>query len=247
MAGKRKKTGTVLRRMSSILFIIILTVSLFYLGSDIRDIYRVKLKYIRIRNDAGDEKLKTIDFDKLCKINPDIVAWIEIENTGISYPVVRTKSNEEYLYKDIEGNYSIYGSIFLDERLHDTDLKENENNIIYGHNMGRWTDVMFGGLKEYLNSSYLKGHERVTLYTRDATLHYTVTSVMHADISSDVYETDIKGDYGEWIRKQMEKSIYPCVSEKSLNECKRALTLSTCDTTHDTGEKIVVFCTESDD
>ena len=233
--------------MSSILFIIILTVSLFYLGSDIRDIYRVKLKYIRIRNDAGNEKLKTIDFDKLCKINPDIVAWIEIENTGISYPVVRTKSNEEYLYKDIEGNYSIYGSIFLDERLHDTDLKENENNIIYGHNMGRWTDVMFGGLKEYMNSSYLKGHERVTLYTRDATLHYTVTSVMHADISSGVYETDIKGNYGEWIRKQMEKSIYPCVSEKSLNKCKRALTISTCDTTHDTGEKIVVFCTESDD
>lgn len=247
MAEKRKKAGTVLRRVALLLFIITLIVSLFYLGNDVRDLYSVKLKYIRIENDVKDEKTKTIDFERLWKINPDIVAWIEIENTGISYPVVRTKSNEEYLYRDIEGNYSIYGSIFLDERLHDTDLKENENNIIYGHNMGRWTDVMFGGLKEYLNSSYLKGHERVTLYTRDATLHYTVTSVMHADISSDVYETDIKGDYGEWIRKQMEKSIYPCVSEKSLNECKRALTLSTCDTTHDTGEKIVVFCTESDD
>lgn len=247
MAEKRKKAGTVLRRVALLLFIITLIVSLFYLGNDVRDLYSVKFKYIRIENDAKDEKTKTINFERLWKINPDIVAWIEIENTGISYPVVRTKSNDEYLYKDIEGNYSIYGSIFLDERLHDTDLKENENNIIYGHNMGRWTDVMFGGLKEYLNSSYLKGHERVTLYTRDATLHYTVTSVMHADISSDVYETDIKGDYGEWIRKQMEKSIYPCVSEKSLNECKRALTLSTCDTTHDTGEKIVVFCTESDD
>ena len=247
MAGKRKKAGTVLRRVALLLFIITLIVSLFYLGSDIRDIYRVKLKYIRIENDVRNEKMKNIDFDKLCKINPDIVAWIEIENTGISYPVVRAKSNDEYLYKDIEDNYSIYGSIFLDERLHDTEIIKNRNNIIYGHNMGRWTDVMFGGLNEYLNSSYLKGHERVTLYTRDATLHYTVTSVMHADISSDVYETDIKGDYGEWIRKQMEKSIYPCVSEKSLNECKRALTLSTCDTTHDTGEKIVVFCTESDD
>lgn len=233
--------------MSSILFIIILTVSLFYLGSDIRDIYRVKLKYIRIRNDAGNEKLKTIDFDKLCKINPDIVAWIEIENTGISYPVVRTKSNEEYLYKDIEGNYSIYGSIFLDERLHDTDLKENENNIIYGHNMGRWTDVMFGGLKEYLNGSYLKGHERVTLYTRDETFHYTVTSVMHADISSGVYETDIKGDYEKWIEEQINKSLYPCagLNEREMSRCKRALTLSTCDTTHDNSEKIVVFCVES--
>ena len=247
MAGKRKKAGTVLRRVALLLFIITLIVSLFYLGNDIRDLYSVKLKYTRIKNDIQDEKTKTVDFERLWKINPDIVAWIEIENTGISYPVVRAKNNDEYLYRDIEGNYSIYGSIFLDERLHDTEIIKNRNNIIYGHNMGSWTGVMFGELKEYLNSSYLKGHERVTLYTRDATLHYTVTSVMHADISSDVYETDIKGDYGEWIRKQMEKSIYPCVSEKSLNECKRALTLSTCDTTHDTGEKIVVFCTESDD
>lgn len=247
MAGKRKKAGTVLRRVALLLFIITLIVSLFYLGNDVRDLYSVKLKYTRIKNDIQDEKTKTIDFERLWKINPDIVAWIEIKNTGISYPVVRAKSNDEYLYRDIEGNYSIYGSIFLDERLHDTEIIKNRNNIIYGHNMGSWTGVMFGELKEYLDSSFLKGHESVTLYTPDITLHYTIASVMHADISSGVYETDIKGDYGEWIRKQMEKSIYPCVSEKSLNECKRALTLSTCDTTHDTGEKIVVFCTESDD
>ena len=162
---------------------------------------------------------------------------------------VGAKSNDEYLYRDIEGNYSIYGSIFLDERLHDTEIIKNRNNIIYGHNMGSWTGVMFGELKEYLDSSFLKGHESVTLYTPDITLHYTIASVMHADISSGVYETDIKGDYGKWIEEQINKSLYTCasLSEREMSRCKRALTLSTCDTTHDTGEKIVVFCTESDD
>lgn len=223
-----------------------LAVSLFYMGSDIRDVCRVKIKYIGIRNDVRGEGTKNVDFEKLWETNPDIVAWIEVEDTEISYPVVSAASNDEYLNEDIEGNQSIYGSIFLDERLHGTDIGKNINNIIYGHNMGRWTEVMFGGLRNYLDGSYLKGHERVTLYTPDETLHYTVASVMHADISSEVYDTDIRGDYGEWIRRQIKKSIHPCVSENSRNlkECRRTLTLSTCDTTHDTGEKIVVFCIE---
>ena len=228
-----------------------LAVSLFCIGSDVRDVCRVKIKYMRIRNDVRDEGTKTVNFEKLWKTNPDIVAWIEVENTEISYPVVSAESNDEYLNEDIEGNHSIYGSIFLDERLHGTDLGENRNNIIYGHNMGRWTEVMFGGLRNYLDGSYLKGHERVTLYTPDETLHYTVASVMHADILSDVYDTDVSGDYGEWIREQTDRSLYPCAGEGSrdLGKCKRALTLSTCDTTHDTGEKIVVFCVgdETDD
>ena len=80
MAEKRKKAGTVLRRVALLLFIITLIVSLFYLGNDVRDLYSVKLKYIRIENDVKDEKTKAIDFERLWKINPDIVAWIEIEN-----------------------------------------------------------------------------------------------------------------------------------------------------------------------
>ena len=49
-----------LRRVALLLFIITLIVSLFYLGNDVRDLYSVKLKYIRIENDAKDERRKPL-------------------------------------------------------------------------------------------------------------------------------------------------------------------------------------------
>lgn len=241
-------------------FAALFIVSLLYFHQDISEYYRVKRIYTRIKREVKDDRVKKIDWEALFKINKDIVAWIEVPGTNISYPVVQAENNTEYLNKDINGAYSIYGAIFLDSRLYGTDLESNYNNIIYGHNMGRWTDVMFTPLKEYLDSSYLKGHETVLLYTPKKTYHYLIASVEYADLSSDVYKTDFSGkDYCTWIKEQTKNSLYPCLEEKEtdffadlftsgkelkekIEKYGNTLTLSTCDTTHNTGKKIVVFC-----
>lgn len=44
------------------------------------------------------KKERSIDFERLHKINPDIVAWIEVPGTNIDYPVVQGKDNEEYMH-----------------------------------------------------------------------------------------------------------------------------------------------------
>jgi hypothetical protein len=125
--------------------------------------------------------------------------------------------------------------------------------------MGRWTDAMFGTLKEYLNAGYLKNHEEVILYTKDKTFYYRIASVMRVDENSTVYKTDFKDtEYSGWIEKQTECSIYQCLADKAVqsftcnfkngklkNNVKKygnTLTLSTCDTTHNNDKKIVVFC-----
>ena len=46
--------------------------------------------------------------------NPDIVGFVEIPGTSISYPVAQTGNNVFYLYHDLHWSPSSAGSIFLD-------------------------------------------------------------------------------------------------------------------------------------
>ena len=67
------------------------------------------------------------------KLNKDVVGWITIFDTHISYPVVQGKDNQEYLNKDVFGKFSFSGSIFLDYR-NACDFTDSYS-IIYGHHM----------------------------------------------------------------------------------------------------------------
>ncbi len=250
----------IFRGIVLLLFIIMFCISLFYFSQDFIEYYKVKKINNKINTQVKKER--KIDWNALWNINQNIVAWIEIPETSINYPVVQTTDNNEYLNKDIQGNNSQYGAIFLDERLYGSDLKKNPNNIIYGHNMGRWTDCMFSSLKEYLDESYLKGHETVVLYTPDNTYYYQIASVKYAIEGSGVYETKFNNNsFSDWIKEQTGKSLYKCIDKDVMDSYSRkfmhgnlikkiirygnALTLSTCDTTHDNNRKIVIFCIPS--
>lgn len=90
-----------------------------------------------------EEQESTIDFEGLKKVNPDIVAWIQIEAAGIDYPVVQGEDNDYYLHHTFRGELNIAGSIFMDYR--NVDFMD-EKVILYGHNMRDGS--MFAGLKD---------------------------------------------------------------------------------------------------
>ncbi len=73
--------------------------------------------------------------------NRDIYGWIRI--TGmvadtVEYPVVKGADNNVYLHRDIDGNYSESGSIFVDYRNSPMHSK-NYNTVFYGHCMTNGT------------------------------------------------------------------------------------------------------------
>ena len=49
-------------------------------------------------------------------MNPDVCGWLTLDHTKIDYPVVQGTDNFEYLEKDVLGNPSVAGSIFLDAK-----------------------------------------------------------------------------------------------------------------------------------
>ena len=52
--------------------------------------------------DSGNGYLQ-VDFEGLKKINPDVIAWIQIPALDISYPVVQGKDNYYYLHHMFDG------------------------------------------------------------------------------------------------------------------------------------------------
>ena len=57
---------------------------------------------------------KSINWKKLKRMNKDIVAWIKVPGTKVSYPIVQGKDNSTYLHRTFHKKYNPSGCIFLD-------------------------------------------------------------------------------------------------------------------------------------
>jgi len=100
---------------------------------------------------------------ELKRSNPDIYAFIVIEDTNISYPVVLGEDNEFYLNHDpIYRNYLDSGAIFADWRCSERGVEYNRNTVLYGHNMSR--GIMFHDIKKYVEKDFFDTHD-IYIYT----------------------------------------------------------------------------------
>lgn len=172
------------------------------------------------------------------KENPDWIGWLKIKGTSISYPVMQREGDSEYyLHRDFDGNYSFYGTPFLDSRC----TIDSDNCIIYAHNIngGR----MFGALHAYSSESYYKEHPEISFRAGDEKRKYQVLSVMQTNISSPVYSFIDVGnwdEYQEYVKKIISGSLYQTeMGEQIRDELEKDtseeffrkyqfLTLSTC-------------------
>ena len=124
-----------------------------------------------------------LGFADLRKLNPDVVAWITVDNTGIDHPVVQGEDNFEYLDKDAKGNDGASGSIFLDSEC-DPDFEETYE-VLYGHHMQ--AGKMFGDLDKFLDEGFFNANQRAILYLPSETLSLQVCAVVKADAYDGVH------------------------------------------------------------
>lgn len=119
-------------------------------------------------------------YENLLKINPQILGWIAIPGTQLSFPLLQGEDNDFYLHHDIYGQESRYGAIFADYK---ADLYGGESNIIiYGHHMRNGS--MFGSLEEYDSRSYYEEHPSFFLFLPEEEREYEIIAVLRNDIYS---------------------------------------------------------------
>jgi sortase B len=132
------------------------------------------LKYKPTSGDAGGENLS---LEELIALNPDTRGWLTIDDTHIDYPVVQGKDDMEYVNKDVFGEFSLSGSVFL-SCLNSPDFTDGYN-LLYGHHMDN--GGMFGDVLEFVDADYFASHKTGTLYMPNKTYAITVFACLETD------------------------------------------------------------------
>lgn len=164
------------------------------------------------------------DLGSLRETNADVLGWIHIPDTVISYPLMRSKDNSEYLSLRWDRVYSVSGSIFLEQK-NSADLSDF-HTLIYGHNMRDGS--MFGQLHNYRSQEFVDSQPYVYIATDDAILRYEVFSAYMANVTSDTYRLYFEDDARKQScidfyleQSEVESDLVPTVEDQIL-------TLSTC-------------------
>lgn len=186
-----------------------------------------------------DKPTTSRNWEELHKKNKEIVAWLEIPGTDfIDYPVLSHKgddiNNQYYLYKDIYGNYSGYGSLFIDYRSKND--VEAKNVIVHGHHMndGR----MFQNLMNYGtysgNLDFYKKNPIIYFDTPQGDADWKIISVYktntldehgdYFDYLTGTFNSD--AEFMNYVYLIRERSLIDCPVD--VNEDDQLLSLSTC-------------------
>ena len=187
-------------------------------------------------NDKSNENEKyTLDLAQLKEINPDIVAWIYIADTKISYPLLQCDNNDKYLKQTYNNIKSDFGSIFIDFR-NSVDMSDR-NSIIYGHNTKNGS--MFGSLKKYKDANYFKQHPKISIIYAEKTYEYEIFSVYTTLVSGPAYVNNFNNDdeFKSFISATRGLSVIDTGITPNIQD--KIITLSTC-TSRSPDERFVV-------
>lgn len=227
---KKRKRDIVSIVLTTIIILLLLWL-IYSLGEVLVSSVEIQSENTRMSEHVTDKVSNTHNFDELKRINPEINAWIKINDTRIDFPVVQGSNNYQYLNTSAYGESALHGAIFIDYR---NDRYLNDlYTLIYGHHMSDGN--MFGDISRFKDEAFFNEHLHGTLETPKENLK--VVCVAYFEVKCDnsiIYDPSTwnKDNYSErinWIKENAlnvnEKHISEMIADK---EKRRVVALSTC-------------------
>lgn len=184
-----------------------------------------------------------VDWDALRAINPEVVAWVYVPGTVISYPVCQCGDNQKYLDLNFDGAKGVWtgcGTIFLD--CTDRPDFSCENNVLYGHHMNDGS--MFACLSDFADSAVFEQHRDVYLLTPTQNMRFRSFSLVRTVGSDTLVEVDFPTaeEKAAYVAdKESRSMVQPVEGFVPPRNVTKILTLSTCDYNEADG-RAVLFC-----
>lgn len=245
---KKSKLNKVISLLLAIVFIcgILYIVNFYYESRQNKQDNEKILNEINIDTSKITEQKteRMLQLEVLQKENQEIVAWLEIEDTNINYPVLQTTDNDYYLTHNYKKEEQKGGSLFLDK---DFDIINGSSNyLIYGHRMTNGT--MFEDLMKYAKEDFYKKHNRIKFTTNKEDSIYEILSVFYSRVyyksEKNVFRyyyfvnAENEQEYNDFVENAKKVSIYDTGVDAEYGD--QLLTLSTCEYSQEDGRFVVV-------
>jgi len=165
----------------------------------------------------------SVDWDGLLARNQDVVGWIYIPGTNVNYPILEGQTNDEYLNLDLDRNWTVAGSIFLEEN--NSSTFSDNNTIIYGHNM--LNGVKFSEIDQLVRGNLdVADSPYVYIYLPNGMVNiFEIVSLVETNRYSYLYHLPVN-DLDFFYEQMTLTSRVDIPFDRSLRP--RVLTLSTC-------------------
>lgn len=184
-------------------------------------------------------------FEELLALNPDVCAWVTLDNTQVDHPIVQGTDNLQYINTDVYGNFALAGSIFLDSR-NSKDFTD-AYSLVYGHHMAE--GKMFGDLDLYKEKDFFSENQTGTLLLPDRAYNLKIFACLVVNSRDQyIFEPDKwKGNAKEILYYAKKNALHH--NEELLNKLKgqddvQILSLSTCSSEYDEARTIVLAVME---
>jgi len=145
--------------------------------------------------------------------NPDVVAFLSIDFTGINYPIVQGHDNAFYHNHDIGGSASNFGWMFMDADVSDP-FDRTRNTVIFGGNPADGT--MFSDLASFNDFNFFNSVPTITLTTEYEVTEWEVFSFYH-DPTNFQFARGQFEPIQAW-RPWLDNFAYRCMHDSSLVE-----------------------------
>lgn len=182
---------------------------------------------------------EVVDWDAWEEKCPDMVGWLQVKGTEISFPIMAADKGEPdfYLHHTSDGAWNFAGVPYMDA--------ECEGNFdigcapIYGHHMN--DDSMFSPLAKMTDAKWARTHREVLIQTRDWKRVYDVmyASVVNASVPSKRCTFNSTDDFVQWYRAERDKAAAVLDAETVPAS---TVQLVTCSYSTFANERTVVTC-----
>lgn len=207
------------------------------------DTYEGLSAYVTVDDSNGDG-IPVVDWAALAEESEDIVAWIYIPGTDISYPVVQGETNDQYLRALPDGTWNNSGSIMLDSDQTAPGMV-GQQTTVYGHHMSDGS--MFDPIEHTLDQASFDEMDTVYYLTPEAT--YRLTPLFTARVD-DTYVAARQENFGEQatLRSYLEDlrtyaQAEAADADERIASADQVLALVTCSGVAPADHRAVMICT----